>query len=313
VHIPVPRRGAIGTIEFDWRAVRDILGRGTRGPVLTLGYNTALFCARLRLSRVLNIINMDGIEWRRDKWGPHEKAWLWLNERAGCWLGDHLVADHPDIARHLATRVNRAKISMIPYGAERIVDADPELLRPYGLKPRGFALLVARPEPENSILEVIKAFSRRHRGKSLVVLGNYQPSTNAYHSAVMRAASGEVLFPGAIYDHQIVDALRFQACLYVHGHTVGGTNPSLVEALGAGSAVLAHDNPFNRWVAGPGACYFRDEDECASRFDELLAADATLEPMRQASRLRHSEEFTWAQVLPAYEALLTRWATVKSE
>jgi glycosyltransferase involved in cell wall biosynthesis len=95
--------------------------------------------------------------------------------------------------------------------------------------------------------------------------------------------------------------------LYVHGHQVGGTNPSLVEALGAGNAVLAHDNRFNRWVAGPGARYFSGEEGCAQAFDELLDRPEALAAMRAASRKRHAEELTWDAVLGQYEQLMERY------
>jgi hypothetical protein len=97
----------------------------------------------------------------------------------------------------------------------------------------------------DSILEIVAAFSRKPRGMKLVVLGRYDPEV-PYHKQVMDAASDEVMFPGAIYDKAAVSALRFYSSLYVHGHQVGGTNPSLVEAMGAGSAVLTHGNHFNR-------------------------------------------------------------------
>lgn len=109
VHVPVSRPGAAGTIVFDWIATRHAARHGDL--CLTLGYNTALFCAWLRLKGVRNIINMDGIEWRRQKWGWLAKAWFWLNDWAGCWLGNHLVADNPGIARHLQTRVSASKIT----------------------------------------------------------------------------------------------------------------------------------------------------------------------------------------------------------
>ena len=123
----------------------------------------------------------------------------------------------------------------------------------------------------------------------------------------MRAAAGpDVVFPGALYETAVVQALRHHARLYLHGHTVGGTNPSLVEALGAGSPVLAHDNVFNRWVAGEGAAYFRDVPSCTEALTRLLDDDPQLDRMRAASYARHAEAFTWAQVLPAYEAVLER-------
>lgn len=304
VHIPVSKDGAAGTVIFDWLSVRYAVKEP--GLALTLGYNTALFCALLRIKGRRNLINMDGIEWRRAKWRPLERAWLYMNERLGCWLGNHLIADHPAIAQHLATRVNASKITMIPYGADSVTSADAGLLSSYGLEPGGFALVIARPEPENSILEIVSAFSVKPRGMKLALLGRYD-AANDYHRRVMAAASGEVLFLGPIYEKARVEVLRFYTRLYVHGHQVGGTNPSLVEALGAGSPVLAHDNPYNRWVAGQGAHYFKDETECAAYFAQLLEDRTRLAQMSGASRTRHQEAFTWPMVLEKYEQLLAQW------
>lgn len=307
VNIPVARIGAPGTIEFDWKCIDHLIRQGNRGVVLTLGYNTASFCARLRLAGIRNLINMDGIEWRRDKWKLHERAWLWLNERCGCWFGNHLIADHPEIANHLANRVRRKKITTIPYGAAEVEEADATVLVPFGLKPGQYITVIARPEPENSVLEIVKAFSRKSREFKLVMLGRYESENNRFHKQVIDAASTEVIFPGAIYDKLVVEALRFYSRFYVHGHRVGGTNPSLVEALGAGSAVLAHDNRFNRWVAGEGAYYFNCEDACAIAIERLLIDDEEIARLRSASWIRFKEIFTWDHVLAQYEQLLRQW------
>ncbi|MBC9251078.1 glycosyl transferase [Pseudomonas alcaligenes] len=305
IHIPVKGQGALGTIIFDWKATWHALSQS--GLFLTLGYNTAIFNLMQRLKGQVNVINMDGIEWRREKWGIIAKTWFWLNERIGCWVGNHLVADHPRIKTHLATRVSERKITMIPYGGDEITTADAAALSAYGLEPGAFSVIIARPEPENSFLEMVRAFSRAPRQHKLVVLGNFQPEQNDYHRQVMQAASAEVIFPGAIYEARTVQALRFFSRFYLHGHRVGGTNPSLVEALGAGCAVIAHDNHFNRWVAGDGAAYFADESACAALFDRLLGVDADVAGMRLASRQRFAERFTWAQVLSEYETLLAEW------
>lgn len=302
VHIPVAQEGAKGTIIFDWKST--LHAAKSDDLILTLGYNTALFCIAYRFKGIKNIFNMDGIEWKRDKWTLLERAWLYINERAGCWLGNHLVADHPEIKNHLATRVNKNKITMIPYGSDAIETADVTQLEAYGLEPGGYAIVIARPEPENSILEIVKAFSARQRNKKLVVLGNYEKADPEYSRKVKQAASDEVIFPGAIYDKAVIQALRFYACLYIHGHTVGGTNPSLVEALGASNAVLAHDNKFNRWVAGTGNCYFKDEQECCRQLDALLENREKIDGMKSASISRHQDRFTWEKVLDEYEKLL---------
>ena len=304
VRMPVATTGAAGTIVFDWKST--VHAAGEKGLVLTLGYNTAVFCTLYRLKGLKNVINMDGVEWRRQKWGKVARTWFWLNDWAGCWLGNHLVADHPEIRKHLATRVSQSKVTMIPYGSDRVDGADAGLIAPYGLEPGAYAILIARAEPENSILEVVRAWSRKPRGCKLVVLGKYKPD-HAYQRAVKDAASDEVIFPGAVYDKAVVQALRFHSRFYVHGHQVGGTNPSLVEALGAGNAVLAHDNPYNRWVAGEGGVYFRDEDGCAQRIETLLDDGGQLAQLQAESRARHAEAFTWEKVLGDYETLLLDW------
>lgn len=302
VNVPVKGEGPASTIVFDWKAT-NLAARESGGVILTLGYNTAVFCARLRIAGLPNVINMDGIEWKRAKWGTVAKTWFWLNDWAGCWLGNHLVADHPEIKRHLETRVRGDKVTVIAYGADAIDAADEAPVRELGLTPGRFVTVIARAEPENSLLEIVSAFSRKRRDCTLVVLGKYDRG-HAYQRRVLEAASDEVKFVGAIYDKAVVAALRYHSMLYVHGHQVGGTNPSLVEALGAGNAVLAHDNRFNRWVAGDGAAYFGGVDECASAFDTLLNNKAGLTCMQDASRERHRAAFTWDKILGDYEALL---------
>lgn len=138
----------------------------------------------------------------------------------------------------------------------------------------------------------------------LVVLGNFTPELNEYHKKVIDAASDEVKFVGAIYDQNVVQSLRFFCRFYIHGHTVGGTNPSLVEALGARSAVLAHDNKFNRWVAGNKARYFTNVDDCAGALDALVENDSLIAEMKQHSHEQIVNNFTFEKIHRAYEQLL---------
>jgi len=188
----------------------------------------------------------------------------------------------------------------------------PPVLTRLGLAPQQYALVIARPEPENSILEMVEAFSSRPRGMKLVVLGEFCPSESAYHRLVMERAGDEVIFPGAIYDKPSVEALRQNARVYLHGHRVGGTNPSLVEALAAEGAVIAHDNVFTRWVAGPGAAFFRGKDDLMVLLDEILQDDVRLSEMRASSHERHLAEFMPDNIHTAYERLLMRFAQAGS-
>lgn len=309
VHIPVKTQGSAGSIIFDgkaaWHAAKS------SGIILTLGYNTAFYALLYRLKGIPNVMNMDGIEWKRGKWSKPVQLWFWVNEHLGCRLANRLIADHPAMKKHLQRNVREDKITVSAYGAEKITEANTGLIAPYGITPKRYATLIARPEPENSVLEVVQAFSSKPRGIDLVVLGKYC-TYNPYQKAVLEAASDEVKFLGAIYDKNIVSALRFYSLFYIHGHTVGGTNPSLLEALGAGNPVIAHDNRFNRWVGGKGASYFCDEVECDQILTHLLDANNAhlLEEMAEASRKRHAEAFEWGHILAEQEQiLLTEIAT----
>jgi glycosyltransferase involved in cell wall biosynthesis len=301
VVIPIAHPGPKGTMLFDWLATRH--AAQNKDLCLTLGYNTAVFCSLLRLKGVPNLINMDGIEWARAKWSAPARFWFWLNDWMGCWLGNHLVADHPAIKVHLISRIRAQKVTMIPYGADEVLSAPTQPVAALGLVPGSYMTVIARPEPENSILEVVQGFSARRRGITLAVLGRYDEA-NAYHRAVQAAAGPEVMFLGAIYDKPVLQALRLHCAAYVHGHQVGGTNPSLVEAMGAGNAVIAHDNRFNHWVVGDGARYFNDAATFSAVVDELAADPKGLVQMRSASQRRFSERFTWPIVLAEYERLL---------
>lgn len=304
IHIPVKQAGPLGTIVFDLKST--IHAAKAKESCLTLGYNTAVFTSLLRIAGIKNVINMDGIEWSRAKWGPLAKTWFWMNDWAGCWLGNHLVADHPEIKNHLRTRVADTKITTIAYGAEQIDSGDKSALEKFHLEPNQFLTLIARAEPENSILEVVKGFSAKPRGVKLVVLGNYDRS-HAYQEAVLSSASDEVIFIGAIYEKSVVQSLRHYSLAYIHGHQVGGTNPSLVEALGAGNAVIAHDNRFNRWVAADSAVYFGDASEFANALEVVLGEPEKVRAMKDSSRHRFQSEFTWPHILSQYEGLLKRF------
>ena len=303
VFIPVGGNGAWGTIVFDFLSIIHII-KNNSNLVLTLGYNTAIFNLLFRFFDVVNLINMDGLEWKRSKWSVLHKLYLYINERIACLVGNELIADHPEIRLHLESRVRAEKISMIPYGARQIENKEMAAISKFNLSKDGYIVLIARPEPENSILEIVQAFSRSTRNIKLVVLGDFS-FKNKYHSSVVSSSSGEVIFLGAIYEKEVLDSLRSNALFYIHGHTVGGTNPSLVEALGAGQAIIAHDNKFNRWVAGDSAYYFGSVDECALIFDLFLSRIDLVHLMRLKAVERFREFFTWETVLSQYEDLLT--------
>jgi glycosyltransferase involved in cell wall biosynthesis len=306
VNIREPRDGWLGTSSFDLKSIRHAMrGRGSDEVWLTFGYNTGVFDIVPRLWRVPNVINMDGMEWTRARWGLAKQSILLGNERIAGWVGDLLIADHPEIARYLRRHFGSRRIVTIAYGAHEVTSAPSAPVYELGLAPGRYAMVVCRPIPENSVLEIVSAWSRRSRGMPLVVIGPYV-GEDLYARQVRAKASPEVRFPGPIFDHARLSALRFHAGLYLHGHTVGGTNPSLVEAMAAGNAVVAHGNVYNRWVAGPGSAYFTSEDDLAVLLDSVVSDERRRLEMGTSSRERHRADFTWERIGDQYEeALLT--------
>jgi glycosyltransferase involved in cell wall biosynthesis len=232
---------------------------------------------------------------------------LYLNERFAALFGNHLIADHPVIEKYLWSRAPKRKITTITYGADPVCNAPASLVEALKLTPGRYLTLIARPIPENSIFELIQAFSARRRDHQLVVLGEFRPKEDMYHRKVMACASEEVYFAGPIYDQAIVQALRFHGKAYLHGHTVGGTNPSLIEAMAAGNPVIARDNQYNRWVAESGALYFDTIEAADDRISLVLSDEMLRQKLGAAALSRFREEFTWQQVAGQYEDLLSMY------
>ena len=305
VYVPVPKLGPLSTIVHDlrclWRA------RSAYDVVYMLGYGAALFCWLPRLFGTEVWINMDGIEWRRTKYGRLGRLWLRLMEAAAVRTPTRIVADADAVEASLRRRHRRLPpCSVIPYGAPARAEApSADSVRRLGLQPGRYHLVVCRFEPENHVREIIEGYTASRSQRPLVVLGTARADT-AYVRALRRLAGADerVLLLPPIYDADRLSALRYHACSYLHGHSVGGTNPSLVEALGCGNAVIAHDNPFNREVAGPAALYF-DEAADVPNLVERLEADTQLRlQLGRDARERQQRRYTWDAVVAAYLALL---------
>lgn len=296
-------KGPLGTLSFDFKSIL-YAAKSRQGIALVLGYNSAIFNCILRLAGLRVAINMDGFEWKRNKWSWPYKCWFYINERLGAIFANHLVLDHPEIEDYFSKIWPRRPMTMIPYGGERLDYAEKKVLDSYSLEEYSYYLLIARPEPENSILDIVRAYISSDSQFPLVVLGNYHED-NRYHQKVLKAAENSkgIRFLSAIYDENITYVLRYFCRAYLHGHTVGGTNPSLVEALAAGSPVIAHNNRFNRWVAGDDMRYFDSIEQASEIFSNLSHKEVS--QMRTAANKIWQHRFTWQDVLQQYEMLIT--------
>lgn len=296
-----PSWGAASVIAYDCACLWD--ARRGYDLVYMLGYGAAWACWWPRIWGTPVWINVDGLEWARSKWRAPVRWYLRLMEWMATQTAIRLVADAEAIAQRFRQRYPRAAPCItLAYGADLVdvAGVDPAPLCRWNLCPGRYALVVARPEPENHIFEIIQGYLRSQTDWPLAIVGDVSGTTR-YQRQLLACAGPHVRFLGAIYDRNALTALRAHAGVYLHGHSVGGTNPSLLESMACGSLVIAHDNPFNREVAGDAAWYFRTPDDlCAA----LAAMDA--ESPEQRARRRHRAQeivrrrYDWGRIADAY-------------
>lgn len=245
-----------GTLIYDYLCLRDA-ARGDFDILLELGYvPAAIFYPLVRRRHGRLVTNMDGLEWKRSKWNYVLQRFAELTERLGARHSDAMIADNEAIRDYLLQKYGRDS-RFIPYGAKPVAAPNPDHLVPYGVEGGGYHMLIARMEPENNVEMALEGYRLSGDRRAFLVVGRTTTKHGRYLESRYRDTPG-VRFLGAIYDYDVLSSLRGLAAWYFHGHSVGGTNPSLVEAMASHALVAAHDNPFNRSVLGENALYFSD-------------------------------------------------------
>lgn len=288
--------GPAGQFVYDYNCLRDARKRDF-DVLLQLGYTSNSVWHRWWPRKALNVINMDGLEWRRSKYGVLTRRFLLRAEKWAAGHGDVLIADSLGIQNYLQKKYQRSSI-YIPYGAEIPGGYDAGLLARWGLKPDGYFLLMARMEPENNIESVIRGWQAIGKPKPLVLVGNPNNSFGAYLQKSYR--DEQLFFIGAIYEPAVVNALRHFSSFYFHGHSVGGTNPSLLEAMACGCAILAHDNSFNKAILGKEAEYFSSAEDVAGWL-QTLPGQELVQVWKRANVQKVRELYNWDRIVSSYE------------
>lgn len=308
-YYPTPPLGPASTIVHDCLALWDL--RREVDIIYLLGYGAAFATALPRMAGTEIWINPDGVEWARAKWPPLAKLWFRAMEYVTMRAAHRVVSDAKALGDHLRARHKTgAEITTIAYGTEVTAKApETDTVTEYGLEPDTYFLIVCRLEPENHILEAIEGYKAAgNLGMPLAILGNTQNPTPYVRQLLTAAGGSDIRFLGTEYNASKLAALRFHARAYVHGHSVGGTNPSLLEALGVGNLLLAHDNPFNREVIGSvQAEWFASPQEAADGYVNLAAlGPLEISERRSAARKRAQDSYSWDLIATAYKELLAK-------
>lgn len=299
VTLPAPKRRTLETLIHTGLSTGHLLAHRVDAAIVFNAAN-APWLPVLRAAKIPVATHVDGLEWKRDKWGiAGQRYYLWA-ESLAVRFSNALIADAAGIQDYYSQKYN-AETQFMAYGAPILGDVGTDLVEKIGLKPGGFHLVVARFEPENHVDVIVEGYTRSNSKYPLVVVGS-APYSDEYTRKVRATADSRVRFLGGVWDQNLLNQLYAHTLMYWHGHSVGGTNPSLLRAMGAGTATDAFDVDFNREVLGDAGRYFLTADGIP---ELALAAESDVEEVAQrgAAALVRAGCYCWEDVADKYEAL----------
>lgn len=319
-HIYSPEKwmgGSAGSFFYDYACLKDALRKEDFDIIYEAGY-TSIIPAYIRfdvknIKRPLFTTNMDGLEYKRTKFNPLVRKFVFWEEKMAVKHSHFLIADNMGIHDYYKEKYGRES-KFLAYGANIYDDYDASLLKEWELPPNEYYLLVARIEPENNLYMAIEGYrnSKEYGRRPLVIVGK----TNTPYGKKIVKQYGEdphIRFVGGIYDFKKLNSVRHFSFAYFHGHSVGGTNPSLLEAMASDCFILAHDNIFNRAVLSDNAVYYsssKDVTDILDNIDRITAKQKVafignnLEVIRQ--------QYSWEKLVEEHEAYF-RWMLAQRE
>jgi glycosyltransferase involved in cell wall biosynthesis len=304
-YTPHIERKSLGTFTHSLTSTWDAMRRGFD---VLLYFNAATAPAALVAklgSGTPIVLNVDGLEWKRRKWGAVARTYYLFAEWLSTRVADRVVSDSIAIQRYYLERW-KTPSTFVPYGAHVERTERPGILREYGLEPDSYFLVASRLEPENNADITVAAFAQVLTDKRLVIAGgaNYR---SRFVEHLRRCADSRVVFLGPVYQPGHIRELHCGAFAYVHGNEVGGTNPALLKALGYGNCVLALAVPFNAEVVGDAALlYQKDPADLAEKMRRLLSKPELVQCLRERAHERIRSAYQWEHVVEGYERILER-------
>ena len=294
---PEGKLGSAGAFVYDLNCILHAR-KQNYDIILMLGYTSSSIWGWL-FPRKKTIIttNMDGLEWKRSKYSAPVKRFLVYAEKLGVRYSDHLIADSEGIQSYLKEKYSKPSV-FIPYGAHIFETPEASTLSKFSLKPFEYDILIARMEPENNIEVILDGVVLAAKSRRFLVIGGNDNRFGKYVKQKF-AAYENIVFLGAIYDMNTLNNLRYFSNIYFHGHSVGGTNPSLLEAMASDSFICAHDNIFNRTILKQNAYYFNSAEDVSrvlltkDKRDHLSFLEINRETIKSV--------YNWDRIIGQYE------------
>ena len=308
-HIYSPEKwmgSSVGSFFYDFLSLRDALKKEKFDIIYEAGY-TSIVPAYIwfnvkRIKYPLFTTNMDGLEYKRTKFNKWVQKFVFWEERMAVKHSHYLIADNMGIRDYYKEKYGKES-KFLAYGADVHEDYDVDVLKEYGLEAGGYFIVVARLEPENNLFMAIEGYlaSNQYGKHPLVVVGK----TNTPYGKYLMERYGRdrnIRFVGGIYDFRKLNSIRHYSYAYFHGHSVGGTNPSLLEAMASGCFIFAHDNIFNRAVLGENALYYGSTDaatEMLDGIDQAVSAHKKEYTERNLEVIRR--DYSWEKLVDEHE------------
>ena len=269
-----------------------------------------LFIPRLLKKNTRLLVNIDGVMWKRTKFDKFARFLLKINHYFATAFANTIIADAEEMKNYVPNRYKN-KAVYISYGIStpKIIPWSDENLQNYDkikdISPNNYWLVVARLEPENNISTIIDAFSKSRTKLPLLVIGEY--TSDNYQKKIDRIAKNcdKIIFLGSIYNLELLDMLRQNCFGYIHGHTVGGTNPSLLEAMIMKNIIITHDNEFNREVCGDFGVYFSNVIDLKNKINMVENNYQEYLFIKEEVFNKVKKEYSWNKIINEYESIFS--------
>ena len=294
---PEYRLKTFGQFIYDFNCIRDAQKRDF-DVIIFMGYTSSSIWRNYFPKQSIVISNMDGLEWKRQKYSKAVQWFLKYAEKLAVKYSHFHIADSIVIRDYLNEKY-KIQAQYIPYGATLTRKEKENVLIKFKLIKFEYYLLMARMEPENNIDMILEGFSTTASKRKFVVIGNY---ANSYGKSLVRkyAHDTRIMFIGALFDQDFVHTLRKNSLLYFHGHSVGGTNPSLLEAMASKTLIAAHLNPFNQSILKENAFYFSSSSEVKKLINRSISK-RNIDRITENNLSSIKEEFNWEIVVDSYD------------
>ena len=287
---------------YDYLCFKDAV-RKDFDIILELGLITSalsiIFCNH---QKKVIVTNLDGLEWKRLKWNNLVQKITKKLEKYGVKFSDYLIADNVGIQQYLRDEYNRNS-EFISYGAIDILPPNPDCLKEYGIVSNNYLLSIARLEPENNLEIMFDGYITSEIKTPYFVVGNHLTEYGDFLKDKYRNTG--IIFLGGIFNKLHLDNIRYYSSFYLHGHSVGGTNPALLEAMASNAFILAHDNQFNKSVVNQNAYFFKNANTLSALLKDKDILKDKIEFVKNNLK-RIEEVYSWSIVVHKYETYFKR-------